>query len=354
MAKKKPRYPNRNKNIIIGIVSTLLIAAAIFGIATLNNFRTGYIFKLEGTRVPVREYNLYLFNQRINYEYSYGTDIWSYVSGDFSFYNMAQENALNSLINTKIVLSKAADYGVVATDEDKAESSEIATQFVSNVEGSYGTGFLDALKLTQKQLNQIMLESIIVDKVYEEITKNFAPDEADLKTEYDTYLEENRIDYMTANVNYIKVSELALAKELDLALKADGDFDALMSEHSTVYDPEAEDPMATTDLSTLGVDDEVLLSALDMQPGDISDFEGVSDGYVLFRIESIVDPDYDELSQWFRDEYIISKKAEMYSAQCDEWREQADVEIFQNVYDKTIIPGVAKPTTAPSETPVAE
>ena len=354
MAKKKPRYPNRNRNIIIGIVSVIVVAAAIFGISALNTLRNGYIFKLEGTRVSVREYNLFLFNQRINYEYQYGTDIWSYVTEDFSIYDVATENALNSLINTKIVLSKAADYGISASDEDKTEAADYSTQFITNVEGSYGTGFLQAMNLTKKQLDQIMLESVLVDKIYEEMTKSFTPDEADLSEQYNSYLADYRTDYMTVNVNYIKITDLALAKDLDTQLKNGGDFDALMAEHSSDYDAEAEDPMAVTSLASLGVSDEVLTNALDLEPGAVSDFEALSDAYIIFRIASIDDPDYDDLAQQFRDSYISAKKSEMYTALCDEWRAAAKLEIYEHVFERATIPGVAKPTPVPSSTPAAE
>jgi len=348
MAKKKTRYPNRNRNIIIGVASVLLLVAAFLGISALNTFRTGYIFKHEGKRVPVREYYLYLFNERINYEYAYGADIWTYATADYSFYQMAQENALDSLINTKIVLSKADEYGVVATDEDKAEAAEVGEQFVANVESSYSTGFLAAMQTTQAQLNQVMLESMLVDKIYTEMTKDFTPDEADLQLQYDTYLDEKKTEYMTVNVNYIQIADLALAKDLETQLDAGGDFDALMVEHSTAYDAEAEDPMATTDLAYIGISADELAAALAMQPGDISDFQAITDGYVIYRIESIEDPDYDDLSQRFRDSYINTKKQEVYVAKCDEWREAANVEIYQNVFNNTLIPGVAKPTPAPA------
>jgi len=335
MAKKKPRYPNRNRNIFICIAVTVAVVAALAGIGLYNNARSGHIFTLDGAKTPTREYSLYMFNQRVSYEYQLGSDVWGYGTGESSFYDLARSSALATLVNTKVVYSKVNELGISVTAEDKAEAKATAENFLTSVSGEQHNEFLRALKATRAQLDQMMLESLMVDRVFDHLTADFPIDEADLASEYALYLETEKSNYLIANVNYIQTEQLSTAKEILAQLSDGGDFFALIEEYS-----DAADPSAPVSLASLGVSSEILQAAFDMEPGTVSDFEEVPDGYIIFMLDEVVEPDYDELDTWFRDGYISNEKQNFFADKCDEWREAAEFVLNEYAYDNTPILGL--------------
>jgi len=357
MAKKRQQYPNRKRNIIIGVVAAALVIAILAGIGIFNNMRKASIFTLDGVKTPTREYALYQFNQRINYEYQFGQDVWQYATGDKTFYDYARESALNSLLNTKVVAAHGKQLGVVMTDEDKAKAKESADTFLTNVAGTETDAFLKALDMTRAQLEAIMLESMITDKVYDIVTADYAFDEEAFQTDYDLYLQDSPEYYKTAHVNYIQIATISEAREIIAEMNGGKDFLTLMEEKSLKFDPEAEDIYATSDLSTLGVSAEVVREALTLEPGAISDFEEIEGGYIVYMLDNVEEPDYDELETWYRDNFANTKKQEIFTAQCDEWVAAADYVLNDYVYKNLAILGLEQyhgATVEPTATPAAE
>jgi len=349
MAKKKPQYPNRKRNIIITTAVSAVIILALVSIGVINHLRTNYIFTLNGERASVREYRLYLFWQRGYFEeqFGMGSSIWNYGYNETtSFYELACQMAVEDLLTTKLVNSKASELGVSASDEDKASAKQLATEFVDNMNAGLSAGdvkFLQAFKMTHKQLTQTMLEDIIVAKVYDHLTSGYELVEADFQTEYATYLEEQKLDYLTVNVNYIKVEDLTVAREVQAKLTAGEDFTELLKEYSVSYNPDAEtDPLAPVSLATLALSDESLERVLTLVEGDISNIEDLDDGtgHMLLQIDSITEPDYAELEESLRGAYIDDQKLTIYDAKCKEWRDASEFTLNEKVYINTAIPGL--------------
>ena len=345
------------------------------------------IFILDGVSVPLHEYRLHLLLQRLNYESSgYGEAIWNYSYDDgTTVYDMALESALSVLVDTKILNSKAAEFGVSVTDEEKAEVVEQSQLFIDNIAGIYGPELFAELGITIEQVETVVLESLIANKMFEAITADYVPDENEFAAEYTRYLSEGKIDYMTANVNFIQVEDQATADEVQARLDAGENFFALAAEYSsdpyatdgtatdntaaattdetaadeTVTDEtatdeteETESPAATpadnasatiVTLNMLGVAEEIMIAAFEMEIGEVSAFVENYAGFVCFKLASIDEPDYAELEALFRENFIYVKEGQIFTEQCEAWSAAADLILNEQAFADTIIPGLPRP-----------
>jgi|GEM_PF-1493962 len=345
MAKKRVKNPKKKRNTMIALVVTTLIAAGLIALAVINHLNTGYIFTINNKRVPLREYQIHQFMQRMSYEnIGFGEEIWNYTTDEgVLMYDLARQKALESLQDIKTIVSKADEYGVVATSEDKAEAKTQAETFINTVNMYYGTGFFEAIRATNAHVEKVFLEGILAEKIYDEATKDFVLDEAEFEEAFNQYLEEAREDYTYVDVNYIQVADLDTAKTVQDRINADEDFDTLMVEYSVDYDAEAEDPMAVVRLGTLGVSDDVLKAAVDMEAGTVSAFEENADGYVMFRVSAVYEEDRAVVEEAARESFTASKKSEIFAAKSAEWKEEADIVVFEKVYENTLLPGLGRP-----------
>ena len=341
MAKKKQQYPNKKRNTMIASIAAVLLVVGLIVAAVVNHLNTGYIFQLDGKRVPLVEYQVHLLSQRMTYENTeYGMDVWNYTDeNEVLIYDLARENALSMLLNSKLVANKASEYGIVLTDEDKASAKTQAENFVATINSTYGNGDM----VVTADVERVFREGLMMDKMYEKLAEEYVIDEAEFAEAFAAYLEDYRIDYTMVNVNHIQVADLDTAQIVQNRINAGEDFEVLMAELSVDYNAEAENPMAPVELHSLGVSVEALQTAVDMEPGEVSAFEENADGYVMYRVDSVEEEDRATIEEECREGFLSNKKAEIFVSKCAEWLDAADYKLFEKVFANTDIPGLRSP-----------
>ena len=131
-----------------------------------------YIATLNGIRIPLSEYKLYLREQIISFEsIGGGTYIWKTNFDGIPAQVVAKQRALDAIIFVKLIIEYADIIGVYLTPEDKKEA-------VLNAEILF-----DSFTPQERQdidfyvVVNTMKEMILQTKVFDEITRNYTLEE---------------------------------------------------------------------------------------------------------------------------------------------------------------------------------
>jgi len=303
---------------------------------------SGAIFTLDGEAVSSQEYGWYLFNQRVIFEQQYGYDIWYDSEVGVMAYDMAREQALEWLRDTKIGVAQATKAGIEMSAEDWVTVKDSAQGYITSMKSQYGEDFLTLIDATAADIESIVVDSMMFNLLYDLIVSEYLPDAAAMAVEYETFLVENKADYIIANANCIQVEDLETAEAILGRLDEGEDFLALMEEFSVLYDADAEDPNAPIALYMLGISTEDLTKSVEMEVGEVSGAVESYGGYVIFKVTSIDEPDYAELEVMFFDSYIAAKMEEEFVTQSMSWAEAAEYVVDEAVFEAVEIPGLPR------------
>lgn len=144
-----------------------------------------------------------------------------------------EQGYLSQLIQRAVLEPEAAQRGVSVTDADVAERMDlIAGDFPSP------GAFEEAVKeqgLTLEQLESLVYDQLIQERLREAITADIAPSEDELLAHY----EESAVDFRQTRAQHILVADRPLAQDLAARLRAaprkkvESLFDRLAAQHST-------------------------------------------------------------------------------------------------------------------------
>ncbi|MCC8014829.1 MAG: SurA N-terminal domain-containing protein [Eubacterium sp.] len=168
------------------ILSLLVTGCSLFSFEEDGS----YAMTIDGEKISVGEFSVYLYEQKATFEQTGGTDIWETDFNGTPAADVAKENAYNSIIYVKTACKNADDIGVSLTDEDKAEAKSLAEEALEKMNADY----VASVGLTQEQTEEIMEEIILHQKVMESVTKTFLLSEADFSAYVDDYQAENPDD----------------------------------------------------------------------------------------------------------------------------------------------------------------
>lgn len=85
------------------------------------------------TKVSYSEAMIYFNIIKSQYESYFGGEIWDYDLGGQTFGEMAKQEIMNMITQTKVIAGKAGEYNVVLTDEEKNAIVENAATLLANI-----------------------------------------------------------------------------------------------------------------------------------------------------------------------------------------------------------------------------
>lgn len=85
------------------------------------------------TKVSYSEAMIYFNIIKSQYESYFGGEIWDYDLGGQTFGEMAKQEIMNMITQTKVIANKAGEYNVVLTDEEKNTIVENAATLLANI-----------------------------------------------------------------------------------------------------------------------------------------------------------------------------------------------------------------------------
>lgn len=348
MAKKKALQKNTQSillTVIVVIASLAILGAS--SIITTVNLLSNTVVKVNGDKVTKAYFNYYLYNQKMYYESFGGADIWGYDTGDSqTFESQAKSSALNTATSMKISKQKAAELNLQLTDEDNAKI-ETSLEETKTALGEEGMKLIGA---SDNDLRNILTEQIIADKLYEELTKGFEMSEDEFEVYFQNYLETNHQTLTQIDADYIHTATLEEANEAMSKINAGNDFIEVLKATSTDYDPEQD--YASITVSTSILPQEAVDAAFSVSAGQVTPVvETESQGCYIIRVNSITEPNAEELRPEQQETYIKEMKQEIFDSQFKVWTDASDIDVNAEVYTTTTIKSISPKTTpAPEST----
>lgn len=312
------------KKIIILLVLMVFVFSGCSGLGGSKNskYSDEYVLTIDGEKVSKSEYMVYLREQREFFEESGGEDIWEVDNIDgISPEDLAKQNAINSVIQTKIAVMHFDSYNITLTDDDDKKIDKKASALYDEI----GQEKAKLFSIDLKDIKKITRELYIGDKVFELQTNGVVLDEDEFENEFKSYISDNIKDYKTVNIKQIAFPADSQDKAIEANDKiiAGEDFDSVMLEYSTDSDNNAftlTDDMFSTRINSI---------LYNMSEGSVSDVLKDDDGtYYIFKVDSVDTADMEPVRESYKAQCLQEKKQEVYKAQIEKW--QADVTIERN------------------------
>ncbi len=323
--KSKKYYKYRNFVFII----ILALFIFIFGIYIFKYFSIDkdYVLKVNNEYIYKDEFLLYLDEQERIFEEIGGVDIWHTDFDGISARDVAKNNTINSIIFLKAVVDKAESLGIELNKEEEDIYKEKALSLKENMK--IESNLEIPLDICEKFEREKMIEA----KVYEYITGTFVIDEKDFEKYFNSYMEKNDYKLNKINLDYIiiknnpnfdaKEKAKIIAKDINI----ETDFDNFKGQSFIeVY--------KNVDLEKGLFEKNIEDKIYQLSENSISSIIQGRDGFYIFKINKILKQDMKDIEKLVREDYINTKKSEIYSVQTKNWLNNMKVEKNSEILSK--------------------
>lgn len=287
-----------------------------------------YVATIDGDKVSVQEFNIYLYEVQKNYESLGGKDIWDTDFDGKTAQEAAKEAALNSIAQIKITAKQAKQMNIVLSKEEKEQALKDAQDSINAMDAQN----LKKIAINQKELADIMQQKALRNKVFSEVTKNFELSEKDFELYYLDYIEQHRQELLSLDVQYVFLKSgqsdvLEKANKVLQLAKSGEDFGKLVQEYSE--DTESIASNGEINLSK-GEREEVFENAaFSLEVNEVSDLVKTENGYYIIKLKDIIEPNSQQLKDKIKQYYIANKKQQLFEQEYEKW--QNDKKIEKNI-----------------------
>lgn len=200
---------------LVKVTSTILLSAFVLtGCGAGDN-----VAKVNGEDITVEQYSKDYNIIKKRYETQYGPEFFEQKGPEGkTMEEVLKTNVLDKLLIEEIIMQKAQEDKIVATDEEV--NKEIAG-FKEMVGGKEGFDkFLQTNGMTEEYFKSGIKKELTVEKYREKYLKGLKLEDKELKE----YYEKNKAKYETIKASHILVETEEQAKEISKQLKEGGDF----------------------------------------------------------------------------------------------------------------------------------
>lgn len=178
----------------VGIVFFIIIIILL----NLNNFDDmPYVATVGKEKIYEKEFLIYLYEEIDRFEKAGGSDIWNYTFDGSNAFDVAKNNALETLYVIKLSNILAKEEAITLTKLDDPSVLLIADQFLSQIPNE----ILSKNSFESDNITTIAKENLLYLKTFNHITKSFTYTEE----EFNIYLDEQ---YNNINFDSTKRKEL--------------------------------------------------------------------------------------------------------------------------------------------------
>lgn len=309
------------KQLIHIIVFLILFLITVSG--CLNRNQNDYIATVEGEKISLEEFKVYLYIAQQEFEKLGDEDIWdtSFEAG-LTAEEAAKERALDSLVHVKISTKQAKRLNISLTEEQKEQAKLDASSFLNSLTDSQ----LQNIAITEDKMLKIMEEKAIYKEVYEEVTKNFEISEKDFQNSYKAYIsKKDNLNALKLDIEYIFISPVSTdktqqdilnqAKEVLQKAKEGKDFKQLVDEYSKSNEIIIDSGKETIEKGRYIEKLEDI--AFNLKQGEVSDLIIVDSDYYIIKLNDRIES---SIKEEYRNKYIKQKKDEIFEQEYSNWK----------------------------------
>lgn len=309
------------KQLIHIIVFLILFLITVSG--CLNRNQNDYIATVEGEKISLEEFKVYLYIAQQEFEKLGDEDIWdtSFEAG-LTAEEAAKERALDSLVHVKISTKQAKRLNISLTEEQKEQAKLDASSFLNSLTDSQ----LQNISITEDNMLKIMEEKAIYKEVYEEVTKNFEISEKDFQNSYKAYIsKKDNLNALKLDIEYIFISPVSTdkaqqdilnqAKEVLQKAKEGKDFKQLVDEYSKSNEIIIDSGKETIEKGRYIEKLEDI--AFNLKQGEVSDLIIVDSDYYIIKLNDRIES---SIKEEYRNKYIKQKKDEIFEQEYSNWK----------------------------------
>lgn len=236
-----------------------------------------------------------------------------------------KEEAMGILVDEEILVQKAKELNLVP---EQAELDKQVKEIKDKEMEQFGgeEGFKTALaeaKLTEDDYKEFNERRIMTQLVMDDMTKDVAVSEDEVKKYYD----ENLNEFTGAEISHILVTDEAQAKEIKEKLNNGGDFEALAKEVSTdTSSKETGGALGFTMYNTLVP--EFVTGLNSIKEGEVSEPVKSQFGYHIIKYTGKKVTSFDESKEGIKSTIESEQKAKIYDETLAQWNKDLNVKIY--------------------------
>lgn len=267
---------------------------------------------------------VYIYAETVIDEYkkTYGDEVFSMKVKDSDgeerpLSEIAKEDVIEDIIRVKVLCSKAADYEVEMTNEERQEALDQAGVFWSNLTDAE----IEETKITEDLVQKVITENVIADRVYQEVTKNFSVEISDENARETTFYDIYFSCYSdNGDGSVTKFSDEETEQQFNLASEA---YNKLIDGGSTFEQVTNEYGLSNSSIYTLTPDEikeiygaDVAEMLYDLSDGTYSLVTETEYGYHIFYMQALTDR---EATDRRKAEIEEQEKEEFFEDKYESW-----------------------------------
>jgi len=293
---------------VMAVLSTGCMSESLGGKAVMVQFGE--------EKVTRDEYLVYLYETIRSFESIGGEDIWETDFDGKSAFDVAKENALNSLKIVKLTVLNSERAEVSLTEEEVAEAEKQAQEYV----GKYGDSEYEVV-LT------VMKDKAIYNKTKEKVLSEYSVGEAD----FNSFVDTNREYYtgVLSKVDYMILSspDKAEAESMKSAIETEGFEKAVASFESSNLNNEG----------TLDAFSNIEFDIEKHREGYVSDIIESNGSYAFYYINKVELPTEEAILEMAQNDYNELLLNEIFTDLLEQWEKENVMSVDGVIYNNIIM-----------------
>ena len=279
------------------------------------------VAKISGEEIKKEEFNKMFNIFKTQYEQQFGTEVWDQEVEGRKFGDIAREKLLDMLIDEKLQLKRAADLGIVTTDDEVNKEIENARKYFDSEEKF--NEFLKGQGIDLEYFKESVKKDLTINKLIDKLTENIAVTDEELKDYYDTHQDE----FTSVKASHILLDTKEEAEKMLARVKAGEDFAELAKQYSK--DPSAKENSGDLDYFRHGdMVEPFEKAAFALKPGEISEIVQTDFGFHIIKVEDSKLDKLEDVKELLKGNMLYEKKSLEYGKQLEEMRKNAEIEKF--------------------------
>lgn len=245
-----------------------------------TGFNKNEIFRIENKSCTLPEIMVFLVNTQSQYESIYGEEIWKTDLNGVTLEENIKETVLAQLARLKTMNLLAERNAVTLNEEEEQKAAAAAQEYFESLNEQE----IEAMQVTEAEIENLYLEYTLAKKVYEYIIKDINPeisdDEARTITVQHILLKTYVLDGTGKKIEYSESEKQKVYEKaeeiLKLAKEEDSDFEKLIMDYS-------EDEKSSYSFGKGEMEQAFEEAAFNLETGEISGIVETSYGYHIIK-----------------------------------------------------------------------